>query len=92
MKNIDQVARQNLAAMRQAEQAAQNLNAPWNGTIGTQRRVRRAIMSVGKKITAGYVLTLGILIIIGALSYWSTSRLISNNERWTNTHQNSDWP
>jgi hypothetical protein len=27
MKNIDQVARQNLAAMRQAEQAAQNLNA-----------------------------------------------------------------
>ena len=27
MRNIDQVARQNLAAMRQAEQAAQNLNA-----------------------------------------------------------------
>jgi PAS domain S-box-containing protein len=27
MKNIDQVARQNLAAVRQAEQAAQNLNA-----------------------------------------------------------------
>jgi methyl-accepting chemotaxis protein len=27
MKNIDQVARQNLAATRQAEQAAQNLNA-----------------------------------------------------------------
>jgi hypothetical protein len=31
MRNIDQVARQNLAAMRQAEQAAQNLNA-----LGTQ--------------------------------------------------------
>ena len=27
MKNIDQVARQNLAATRQVEQAAQNLNA-----------------------------------------------------------------
>jgi methyl-accepting chemotaxis protein len=31
MKNIDQVAKQNLVAMRQAEQAAQNLNA-----LGTQ--------------------------------------------------------
>ncbi len=27
MKNIDQVARQNMAATRQTEQAAQNLNA-----------------------------------------------------------------
>ena len=31
MRNIDQVAKQNLAAMRQAEQAAQNLN-----DLGTQ--------------------------------------------------------
>jgi hypothetical protein len=31
MRNIDQVAKQNLSAMRQTEQAAQNLNA-----LGTQ--------------------------------------------------------
>jgi methyl-accepting chemotaxis protein len=38
-------------------------------------------MTIGKKIAAGYGLALGVLVVIGALAYWSTNRLIVNNGR-----------
>src|SRR4051794_706927 len=44
-------------------------------------------MTIGKKIAAGYGLALGGLVILGGLAFWSTTRLISNNERVEHTHK-----
>jgi methyl-accepting chemotaxis protein len=38
-------------------------------------------MTIGKKIAAGYGLALGVLVALGGLSYWSTTRLVRNNAR-----------
>ncbi len=44
-------------------------------------------MTIAKKITAGFGLALSTLVIIGGLSYRSTSRLIDNNEWVEHTHK-----
>jgi methyl-accepting chemotaxis protein len=44
-------------------------------------------MTIGKKIAAGYGVALGVLLLIGALSYWTTSQLLHNNERVEHTYQ-----
>src|SRR4051794_34351015 len=40
-------------------------------------------MSIGKKIAGGFALALGILVIIGSLSFRNTQKLIETN-RWVN--------
>jgi methyl-accepting chemotaxis protein len=44
-------------------------------------------MSIARKITAGYVLALLIIIVFGGLAYWSTSRLVDNNVKVENNHE-----
>jgi methyl-accepting chemotaxis protein len=44
-------------------------------------------MTIGKKIAAGYGLALGALLVLGGLAYWSTNRLLANNERVDHTHR-----
>jgi methyl-accepting chemotaxis protein len=44
-------------------------------------------MTIGKKITAGFVLPLAILVVIGAVAFWGTLRLINNNWWVSHTRQ-----
>ena len=44
-------------------------------------------MTIGKKIGAGFALPLAILIVIGAVTYWSTNRLIDTNHAVTHEHE-----
>jgi methyl-accepting chemotaxis protein len=44
-------------------------------------------MTIGKKIAAGYGLALGVLVVHGGLSYWSTTLLVRNNDRVAHTHK-----
>jgi methyl-accepting chemotaxis protein len=44
-------------------------------------------MTIGKKIVAGYALALVVLVVLGGLAYWSTSRLIENNRQVEHTHK-----
>ncbi len=44
-------------------------------------------MTIGKKIAAGFGLALSALVLIGGVSYWSTNRLIDNNEWVEHTHK-----
>src|SRR4051812_13864741 len=44
-------------------------------------------MTIGNKIAGGFGLTLAILIVIGSLSYWNTTKIIDSNHRVTHTHK-----
>src|SRR4051794_33846572 len=44
-------------------------------------------MTIGSKITSGYAVALGVLVLISALAYNSTSQLIRNNERVERTYK-----
>jgi methyl-accepting chemotaxis protein len=44
-------------------------------------------MTITKKIAAGYGIALGVLVLIGGLSYWTTSQLLSNNEKVDHSHK-----
>jgi methyl-accepting chemotaxis protein len=44
-------------------------------------------MTIGKKLAAGVTLALSALVLIGGVSYWSTSRLIENNSWVEHTHK-----
>src|SRR5713101_4483074 len=50
-------------------------------------RLKGDTMTIGKKIAAGFGLALAILVVIGALSYWSTAKLIETNRWVTHTHE-----
>src|SRR5437867_3141529 len=44
-------------------------------------------MTIGRKIAGGLGVMLGILVVIGLLSYWSTARLIATSKQVTDTHE-----
>ncbi len=44
-------------------------------------------MTIGKRIGIGFGMPLGFLVVIGALSYWSTSKLIETSHWVSHTHQ-----
>src|SRR3954449_6396937 len=58
-----------------------------SSTWKTPASDRRTTVTIGQKIAAGYVLALGVLVVIGGLAYWSTSTLISNNARVEHTYK-----
>ena len=44
-------------------------------------------MTIGKRIGIGFGMPLGFLVVIGGLSYWSTSKLIETSHWVSHTHQ-----